>query len=221
MTRSSGGLIALEGMDGAGKSIQAARLAHALGAELTREPGGTGLGEAVRRLVLHEADNPPGARAEALLMLAARAEHVERVVRPAIERGRWVVCDRFSASTLAYQGWGRGLDPAELARLDRFATGGLAPTLNVLLDVPGALAAERRSLSANRLDAEPDAFHSRVRAGFSALVAADPDRWVVVDGVGAVDEVASRILAAVTERLGGALSAAAPVAGPPLAVDER
>jgi dTMP kinase len=136
VSRPSGGLIALEGCDGVGKSVQAALLARALGAELTREPGGTAVGEAVRRLVLSEEVDVSSARAEALLMLAARAEHVERVVRPALERGRWVVTDRFSASTLAYQGLGRGLDVGELARLDRFATGGLTATLNVLLDVP-------------------------------------------------------------------------------------
>lgn len=210
MSGPGGGLIALEGADGAGKSVQAALLARAIDAELTREPGGTGLGEAVRCLVLGATVEPPSARAEALLMLAARAEHVERVVRPALERGRWVVSDRFSASTLAYQGWGRGLEVGELALLDRFATGGLAPTLNVLLDVPEGVAAKRRSTSGDRLDREPDAFHARVRAGFSGLVASDPDHWVVVDGVGTVDEVASRVLAAVSERLRWLLPGVAP-----------
>jgi len=220
VSRPSGGLIALEGCDGVGKSVQAALLARALGAELTREPGGTALGEAVRRLVLSEEVDVSSARAEALLMLAARAEHVERVVRPALERGQWVVTDRFSASTLAYQGWGRGLDVGELARLDRFATGGLTATLNVLLDVPEDLAAKRRTESGDRIDSEPDSFHARVRVGFSNLVAAAPDEWVVVDGVGAVDDVAKRVLAAVSDRLGRTRSGGVPGTGLPLVADD-
>ncbi|MGC8462493.1 MAG: dTMP kinase [Acidimicrobiales bacterium] len=197
-----GRLVALEGIDGCGKSTQARRLAQTLGAKATHEPGGTALGREVRSLVLR-----PGAsldpRAEALLMAADRAQHVAEVIAPALGGGHWVVTDRFSASTLAYQGYGRGMDVEELDRLVRWAAGGLAPDLVVLLDVPVAVAAaRRRSHGADRLEALGGEFQQRVAAGFAALAEADPTRWVVVDGTKRADEVASATLAAVIDRLG-------------------
>ncbi|MCU4187418.1 dTMP kinase [Acidiferrimicrobium sp. IK] len=195
-----GRFIALEGGEGSGKSTQAARLAGALGAVLTREPGGTRTGEHIRALIL-DPDLPAiGERSETLLLLAARAQHVSEVIRPALVAGRDVVCDRFSGSTLAYQGYGRGLDTAELARMSAWASGGLEPDRVILLRVPPAEAGRRRRSrgAIDRFEGEPEAFFLRVSAGFDALAAADPDRWSVVDGSGSVDEVGERVAAAVS-----------------------
>lgn len=186
MPSGRGRLIALEGGEAVGKSTQAARLAERLGAVLTREPGGTELGEVVRGLVL-EPDRVLDARTEALLMAAARAQHVAEVIRPALEAGRDVVTDRYVGSSLAYQGHGRGLPLAGVAALSAFATNGVEADLVVLLDGPG-----RRSGGLDRLEAAGEEFHRRVLDGFAALAEADP-RWVVVDGSGTEDEVAERI----------------------------
>lgn len=195
-----GRFIALEGGEGSGKSTQAARLAAALGAVLTREPGGTRIGEHIRALIL-DPDLPAiDERSETLLLLAARAQHVSEVIRPALAAGRDVVCDRFSGSTLAYQGYGRGLDTAELARMSAWASGGLEPDRVVLLRVPPAEAGRRRRArgAIDRFEGEPEAFFLRVSAGFDALAAAEPDRWSVVDGAGSVDEVGERVAVAVS-----------------------
>jgi len=197
----AGRLIALEGGEAAGKSTQAALLAERLGAVLTREPGGTELGRAVRALVLDPVDAPPGARTEALLLAADRAEHVAEVVRPALSGGRHVVTDRYVESSLAYQGFGRGLDLEEVRSVSAFATGGLTADVVVVLDVPPGSAAGRRDRAPDRLEAEDGAFHGRVRDGFLALAAAEPDRIVVVDGVGSIEEVAARVWAVVEPRL--------------------
>lgn len=189
-------LIALEGGEASGKSTQAALLAARLGAVLTREPGGTEVGERLRALLL-DPDVEVQPRTEALLMAAARAEHVAVVVRPALEAGRHVVTDRYVGSSLAYQGFGRGLDVDEVAALSAFATAGLAADVNVLLDV----AARRRDRAPDRLEAAGAAFHERVLDGFASLVAADPGRWVVIDGAGTVEEVAVRVAVAVEARV--------------------
>ncbi len=181
-----------------GKSTQAALLAGALGAVLTREPGGTSTGEDVRNLVLDRSHRHLHARAETLLMLAARAQHVEEVIRPALEEGRDVVCDRFSGSTLAYQGYGRGLELGELAGLDAWARAGCEPDMVVLLDL--AVGAGRRRRPAgprDRFEHEEDSFLERVRAGFLELARNDPARWRVVDASGSVEEVADAVAAAV------------------------
>jgi dTMP kinase len=192
-----GRLVAFEGGEGTGKSTQARRLAEATGAVLTREPGGTDVGERIRALVLDPDGVPLDARAETLLLVADRAQHVADVVRPALEIGRDVVTDRFTGSTLAYQGFGRGLDLDELRRLSAWATGGLEPDLVVLLDVPRHVTAARLGPSeADRMEAEGEGFHERVAAGYRELAAAEPGRWVVVDGDGSVDEVAGRVRAA-------------------------
>jgi len=189
-------LIVLEGGEGTGKSTQAARLAAVLGAVLTREPGGTTTGEHIRALILDPALPPLDPRTEVLLLLAARAQHVAEVIKPALEEGRDVVCDRFSGSTLAYQGYGRGLDPAELARLSAWASAGIEPDRVVLLRTGAAVAADRlarRTGGTDRMEGEGDVFFTKVDEGYAALAAADPARWRVVDGWGTVDEVAARV----------------------------
>jgi dTMP kinase len=207
-----GRLIALEGREASGKSTQARLLAGALGAVLTREPGGTATGERVRTLLLDGEATRIDARTEALLMAADRAQHVGEVIEPALSSGRWVVTDRFSGSLLAYQGFGRGLDVAELRRLTSWASRGRWPDLTVLLDVPAEEAASRQSRELDRLEREDAEFHQRVAAGYQALAAADRATWAVVDGSGAEVEVADRVLAVVTERLGapGGLARAGP-----------
>jgi dTMP kinase len=200
-----GSWIALEGGEGSGKSTQARLLADALGAVLTREPGGTPVGARIRAVLLDPTVTSLDARAEALLMAADRAEHLASVVRPALDNGRTVVSDRSAWSSLAYQGYGRGLDLAELRRLSDWAMGGRWPDLAVLVDVPAEDAALRLAAAgrdADRLEAEGDGFHQRVREGFSALAAQSPDRWVTIDGAAAAEVVGARILAAVRERLG-------------------
>jgi dTMP kinase len=197
----SGRFIALEGGEGCGKSTQAQRLADHLGARLTREPGGTPAGERLRDIVLDPATGELDFRAEVLLIAAARADHVARVIRPALEGGEDVVTDRYVASSLAYQGHGRRLGVEDVARINEWATGGLKPDLTILLDVPEDVAAQRMDTDLDRLEAVGDGFHERVADGYRALAAADPDAWAVVDGAGTVDEVFTRVLAAVQDRL--------------------
>lgn len=198
-----GRLIALEGVDGCGKSTQALRLARAIGALSTAEPGATQLGATLRTLLLDPELPPVSERAEALLMAADRAQHVDEVIRPALEAGRWVVTERFSGSTLAYQGYGRGLDLDELRRLVLWATGGIEPDLTILLDVSPSLARGRRDLErADRLERLDAGFHGRVRDGYRALAEADADTWVVVDAGADVEVVAQQLLAVVRGRLG-------------------
>ncbi len=197
-----GRIIALEGGEGSGKSTQAALLAKRLGAEVTREPGGTEVGERIRELVLDPAVAGLDGRAETLLMAAARAQLVAEVIGPTLLAGRWVVTDRFSGSTLAYQGHGRGLDAGGLRRVLSWATAGTWPDLNVLLEVRPEVAAARKSQDPDRLEAEDGAFHQRVAAGYRHLAGADPEHWVVVDGEGTEEEVAARVAEVVTSKLG-------------------
>ncbi len=193
-----GRLVAFEGVDGCGKSTQAALLAERIGAVLTFEPGATPLGASLRRVLLEVDRGPIEPRAEALLMAADRAQHVAEVIEPALAAGSWVVTDRFSGSTFAYQGYGRGLPLDELERIVEFATHGLVPDLTVLLQVPRDVAEERRAGSdPDRFEGEDDGFLERVAVGFSRLARAHPDRWAVVDGTGSADEVAAAVWAAV------------------------
>ena len=192
-----GRLIALEGGDATGKSTQASRLASHLGAVCTREPGSTELGERVREILLHADDVALDPRAEALLFAAARAQHVAEVIGPALAAGRLVVADRFIASSLAYQGYGRGLEVDDIRRINEWATGGLWPDLVVLLDVAPEVAAARFADDRDRLEAAGDAFHRRVADGYATLAAAESDRWIVVDGSAGVEEVAARVRTAV------------------------
>lgn len=189
----TGLLIAFEGGEGCGKSTQAARLAERLGARLTREPGGTPLGERVRGVVLDPSVGKVDPRAEAMLMAAARAQHVAEVIEPALQRGETVVTDRYIGSSLAYQGFGHGLNIDELEQLSRWATGGRAADLNVLLHVPAEVAAERMRRPVDRMEQLGKKFHRRVNEGFVALAQRDPRRWVVIDGVGSIDDVADRV----------------------------
>ncbi|MFI6345268.1 dTMP kinase [Streptomyces sp. NPDC050560] len=182
----TGFFIALEGGDGAGKSTQAEQLAdwvRAKGHEvvLTHEPGATPVGKRLRSILLDVTSGGLSHRAEALLYAADRAEHVDTVVRPALERGAIVISDRYVDSSVAYQGAGRDLSPTEVARISRWATGGLVPHLTVLLDVSPETARERFTEAPDRLESEPAEFHARVRSGFLTLAAAAPGRYLIVD----------------------------------------
>ncbi|MEV0320774.1 dTMP kinase [Streptomyces sp. NPDC050658] len=182
----SGFFIALEGGDGAGKSTQAEALAEWIRAKghevvVTREPGATPVGKRLRSILLDVSSAGLSHRAEALLYAADRAEHVDTVVRPALERGAVVISDRYIDSSVAYQGAGRDLSPTEVARINRWATGGLVPNLTCLLDVSPEAARERFTEAPDRLESEPAEFHARVRSGFLTLAAADPGRYLVVD----------------------------------------
>ena len=196
-----GRFITFEGGEGCGKSTQTRRLAAALeargiGVVLTRDPGGTVLAEEIRRLIKDQADDPPCDRSELLLFLAARAQLVRSVIRPALDAGRWVVSDRFSDSTLAYQGYGRGLPLDVLRAANDFACEGLKPDLTLLLDVDPAVARARlraretaTQASADRIERAGDAFHARLARGFAELAREEPERIVVLDANGAPDEV--------------------------------
>ncbi len=182
----NGFFIALEGGDGAGKSTQAEALADWIRGKghevvLTREPGATPVGKRLRSILLDVSSAGLSHRAEALLYAADRAEHVDTVVRPALERGAVVISDRYIDSSVAYQGAGRDLSPTEIARINRWATDGLVPHLTVLLDVSPEAARERFTEAPDRLESEPAEFHARVRAGFLTLAASDPGRYLVVD----------------------------------------
>ncbi|MGA8295463.1 MAG: dTMP kinase [Acidimicrobiales bacterium] len=197
----AGRFIVFEGGEGSGKTTQAKLLANEIGALLTREPGGTAIGERVREILLDRSVAHVDARAELMLMLAARAEHVTGLIRPALEGGRDVVCDRFSASTLAYQGYGRGLDLRAIRSADELARSGLEPDVVVLLDLDPRIGVGRLSRERDRIEGEDVEFFARVRDGYLELARADPDRWVVVDARASVDEVRDLVRAALEERL--------------------
>ncbi|MGA7420761.1 MAG: dTMP kinase [Acidimicrobiales bacterium] len=197
-----GRLIALEGIDGCGKSTQAALLADHLDARLTFEPGATELGGALRQLLLNPALPDVVPEAEALLMAADRAQHTSEVIEPLLSRGISVVTDRFTASTLAYQGFGRRLDLAALRALNQWATGGVSPDINVLIDVPLDVARARMGPArADRLEGLGEDFQCRVRDGYENLVEEDPGAWVRIDGTGDPALVAERVRTAVIGRL--------------------
>ena len=199
MTR--GKFIAFEGGEACGKSTQSRRLATAIDAVLTREPGGTVIGAQLRAVLLDPQTVNLSDRAEALLMAADRAQHVAEVVEPALASGRHVVTDRFAGSSIAYQGHGRGLPVSEIRDLSLWATGGVWPDLIVLLDVPEAEADFRLGSSRDRMESEPASFHAAVIEGFRSQAAAEPDRWVVIDGTPSIEEVSAAVFAVVAERL--------------------
>lgn len=191
----SGLFVCFEGGEACGKTTQIAALdrhlrARGVEAVVTREPGGTDLGVALRRELLHSGDLAP--RAEALLYAADRAQHVACVIEPALAAGRLVITDRYEDSSIAYQGAARGLGD-EVAALSRWANGGLVPDLTILLDADPATVAARRDRDADRLEAEPLAFHRAVRAGFLALAAAAPERYLVLDALRPADDLAADI----------------------------
>jgi dTMP kinase len=188
-----GRLIAFEGGEGSGKSTQARILADRIGALHTFEPGDTPLGVGVRELLLDRATLEISPRAEALLMAADRAQHVDEVLRPALAAGRTVVTDRYTPSSVAYQGYGRQLDPAEIAELSAWASEGLLPDLVVLLEVPLSVSRERTGGARDRLEAAGSDFHRRVHDGFLQQAIHDPDRFAVVDGTQSIEAVTQAV----------------------------
>jgi dTMP kinase len=215
----SGLFVTFEGGDGVGKTTQAALLEEwlrGIGRSVvrTREPGGTEVGVLVRDIVLHHRGEI-APRAEALLYAADRAHHVETLVRPALARGEVVVQDRYLDSSVAYQGAGRVLDADEIRRLSLWATGGALPDLTVLLDLDPAAARTRLDAADkpfDRLEAEKDEFHARVRAAFLELARAEPERFLVVDAAAGVAEIAAAIRARVDTLLARAVEASGDVA---------
>ena len=203
-----GFFLSFEGIEGCGKTSQLHRLARrlrTLGYQVveTREPGGTPISEQIRTILLDPQNRAMAARCELLLYLASRAQHVAETIRPALEKGAVVLCDRFADATMAYQGYGRGLGPATDARLNRFATTGLAPDLAVLLDVPVAvgLSRKRRAGGLDRLDREHASFHEAVRRGYLRIARQNARRVRVVDGTASEDVVAHAIDRIVQPRL--------------------
>ena len=201
--------VTLEGPDGGGKSTQARQLVdylqgRGLNVLLTREPGGTPIGDQIRRTLMDLGNTGMNPRTEILLFSASRAQIVHQVIRPHLESGGIVVCDRFYDSTLAYQGYGHGLDLRALQTITAFATGGLRPDLTLLLDLPAEDGLRRRKRGGqwNRLDAYDLAFHQRVRQGYFALAAAEPKRWVRLDATKPVEVVQVEMRQAVDARLG-------------------
>lgn len=201
--------ITLEGPEGAGKSIQARRLGAFLERQgwkvlLTREPGGTRLGDEIRRILLHAEDLDLLPETEVLLLAAGRAQHVREKIVPALESGIAVISDRYVDSTYAYQGGGHGLPLDELRPIQEYATGGLEPDLRVLIDIPIEIGLQRRHAEAgsvNRIDLAPDHFHERVREAFLQMAAADPGAWSVVDGRDDVATVARKVHTEVESRV--------------------
>jgi len=195
--------IAFEGAEGCGKSTQARRLADALDAVLTRETGGTRIGQRLRAILHDTGITDLDDHAETLIVAADRAQHLAEVVRPALGAGRHVVSDRSVYSTLAYQGYGRGLPVDEVRSINEWAVGETWPDLVLLLTVPDEVTARRMSKrELDRFEQAGDDFHGRVQGGFAEMAAADPERWVTVDASGPIDDVTETIRAAVRQRLG-------------------
>ena len=199
-----GRFVVFEGGEGSGKSTQARLLADRWGAVLSFEPGATEIGARLRAILLDPANADLTPRAEALLMAADRAQHVETVLRPALNRGRDVVCDRFVGSSLAYQGHARGLGLDTVGQLSAFATDDLIPDLVVLLEVPTSEAESRLAAAGkpDRLEAAGATFHALVAEAYRMLAAHDLDRWAAIDGSGSIEEVAQRVDKVIEDRLG-------------------
>ncbi|MGE0761761.1 MAG: dTMP kinase [Bdellovibrionales bacterium] len=188
--------VVFEGLDGSGKSTLIKGLADQLKSQgktvvLTREPGGTPLGEEIRKLLLEDGPRAPVPRAELLLYQAGRAQHVDQVIAPALEKGQWVICDRFTASSLAFQCGGRGLDEQEVRNLNQYAINGVTPDLTVLLKVSVDTAEKRRSQRAHvdRFEQEKSEFHQRVYEHYLSQVKTEPQKWLVVDGEAATPKI--------------------------------
>ena len=202
MSAREGTFIAFEGGDGAGKSTQVRRLATALEEAgrtvvLTRQPGGTALGATLRDLVLHGEEMSP--RAEALLFAADKAQHVQEVILPSLAEGSVVITDRYVDSSIAYQGAGRDLGADEVARLQDWAVGGLAPHLTVIVDIDPGEGRRRRGSEHDRMESEAEAFHTAVREHFLAMAREAPERYLVVDGTDAPEQIARLVWQRVLE----------------------
>ncbi|HEX2163111.1 MAG TPA: dTMP kinase [Thermoanaerobaculia bacterium] len=229
----AGLFLTFEGLDGSGKSTHLGRVARWLSAHeracrVTHEPGGTALGDAIRRAFLEAEPGPADGRVELLLVFASRRQHLLEVIEPALAAGEVVLCDRFTDSTVAYQGHGRGVAADEIARLDALATGGRRPDRTLLFDLPAEEARRRgdsherrRRGRANRIDREELAFYERVREGYLALAAGEPERFRVIDSSGPREATEARVRAALADlfpalaaEAGGELAAAAGVAAP-------
>ena len=205
--------LTFEGIDGCGKSTLAGRIANRLRAAgrtvvETREPGGTERGRRIREVVLERSEEPVGGVTEMFLFAADRAQHVDQLIMPALEAGQDVVCDRFSDSSVAYQGYGRGGDVDRLIRLQEMATQGLAPDLTVLVDLAPGVSRKRGGPASDRIEDEGPEFHERVRQGFLKLAERYPDRFLVVDGRETPDSLEAAVFAQVEKRLPGTASAA-------------
>jgi dTMP kinase len=205
-----GKFIAFEGGEGAGKSTQARMLAAALEARgvecvVTREPGGTPGAEAIRALLLGTEGEGWHPRAEAMLFAAARSDHVERLIRPAVAVGKWVICDRFVDSSRAYQGGGGGLSDADLCELHRIGSQGLLPDLTLLVEVSPAVARERAALrdvdGADRIGGRDEAYHAKVAAAFARIAEAEPARFARIDGNGSAETVHHAVMDALNALL--------------------
>jgi dTMP kinase len=197
MTQARGKFITFEGIDGAGKTthlewfreqLGSARVPDGASVVMTREPGGTSLGESLRQILLHE---PMHLETEALLMFAARREHIATVIEPALSRGDWVLCDRFTDATFAYQGGGRGLSLRKLATLEQWVQDGLEPDLTVLFDVPTQTASERRGAARepDKFERESDGFFTRTRDEYLRRAAESPRRFAIIDATQSIDEI--------------------------------
>ena len=198
----TGHYIAFEGLEGCGKSTHVTRLADALGGVETREPGGTAIGASLRTAMLDAANTMLSPRAEALMMSADRAQHLDELVLPTLRAGKHVVSDRSAFSSLAYQGYGRMLDLDELKRFNNWAIAGNWPDLVVFIDVPLEQLLERlQKRELDRFEREDRAFFERIFTGFHTMAASDPTRWLIVDGTPPKEELAATILTQVCERL--------------------
>lgn len=201
--------ITFEGPDGSGKTTQLRQLASVLrerGLDVvtTREPGGTEIGDQIRAVIMNMKNKDMDPRTELLLFNASRAQLVEELIRPALAAGKIILCDRYADSTMAYQGYGHGLDKAELRQLLNFATGGLKPDLTLLFDISAAAGLKRRQANHdewNRMDDYALRFHERVRAGFLELAAADPERWAVIDADRDPAEIHREVLTMIQQKL--------------------
>lgn len=190
-----GKLITVEGVDGAGKSTQMAVIDQALrerGIDLvrTREPGGPETAEKIRKLLLNEPMSP---KCELMLMFAAREENLDKIIRPALAKGQWVLCDRFTDASYAYQGYGRGRSIEEIRALENFVHPDLKPDLTVLFDVPTEVAAARLSGKLDRFEKESQDFHRRVREGYLRMAKAEPERFYVVDGTQTPEQISAQL----------------------------
>lgn len=200
---SLGKYIAFEGLEGCGKSTHVKRLATRLNAVMTREPGGTVVGSMLRNILIDPANTNLSPRAEALLMASDRAQHIAELISPALASGQHVVTDRSVYSSLAYQGYGREQDLVELKRINDWAIGGLWPELVIYIEVPTAILIERlKKRELDRFEREDSEFFKRVADGFSQMAAADPKRWLTIDGTPDKDDLEKIISARVQERLG-------------------